>query len=97
MIERIPVIIKPEYTVSFERYQGLTFIHCDVRKWNKTSRGNLLSDFGLLRAIHTEPIFAFHDIGDGKHKKFLETYGFKYLRTFQGNDLRLREIWVVNN
>lgn len=97
MNPKTPVIIKSDYVVYFERYQGNTFIHCDVFKWNKTSRSGLLRDLGVLWTLHNEPVFAFHDIGDSKHKKFLKTCGFKFLRVIQGTDLILREIWVIND
>lgn len=91
---RVPVIIKPEYTVSFERYLGLTFIHCSVVKWSPAVRKRLMDDFLSLVYLHDDPIYAVHEIGDEKHLKFLRLFGFKFVKQVKSTDLKLREIFV---
>lgn len=76
---RVPVIIKDDYIVFFERFQGLTFVHCTVRRWTKSVRASLKHDFTHLCALHDQPIFAVHEIGDTKHEKFLALFGFRFL------------------
>lgn len=96
MTPKTPVIISPDYVIYLENYQGSSVAHCDVFKWSKTVRDKIIEDFGLLKAIHRQPIYAFHTIGDKKHQKFIEMLGFCYVTTQQGTDLRLHEVWAVN-
>lgn len=91
---RVPVIVKPEYVVYLSKYNGNTMIHCDVYKWTPTIRRRLYDDFGLLVYLHDDPIYATHEIGDRKHKKFLDLFGFEFVRPIIGTDLKLREIYV---
>ena len=78
MVEgKTPVIIRDHYVVYFEVWEGMTFIHCDVFKWNKTIREDLKHNFSLLKKLHRSPIYAVHEQHLGnKHKKFLSTFGF---------------------
>lgn len=94
--DRVPVIVKPFYKVYFQTYKGSTIIHCDVFKWTPAIRRALHEDFGLLVYLHDDPIYAFHDIGDKKHKKFLELFGFTFVEQVLGLDLQFRELYVRN-
>lgn len=91
---RVPVIVKPEYTVFLSKFNGDTIIHCDVRKWTPKIRRKLQEDFGCLVYLHDDPIYATHEIGDSKHKKFLDLFGFIFVKQIVGTDLKLREIYV---
>lgn len=91
---RVPVIVKPFYKVFLENYKGSTIIHCDVFKWTPSIRRSLQEDFGLLVYLHDDPIIAFHEIGDKKHKKFLELFGFVFVERVLGLDLKYRELYV---
>ena len=74
---KVPVVTKPEYTLYFERANGLTLIHCDIHViWTKGVRSRLLADWATLKSLHTETIYAAHTRGDDKHLKFLTTFGF---------------------
>ena len=91
---RVPVIVKPNYKVFLENYKGSTIIHCDVYKWTPAIRRALHSDFGLLVYLKDDPIYAFHEIGDKKHKKFLELFGFEFVERVLGLDLKYRDLYV---
>lgn len=93
---RVPVIIKPDYVVSFERFAGTTWIHCIVGQWSKTVRQNLSDDFEALVKIHNEPIYAIHEIGDEKHEKFLALFRFTYFQDVVGADGVTRAIYRRN-
>lgn len=90
---KIPVVQREEYTIYLERCYGFTFVHCDVHKWAKTSKKQLHTDWETLCLLHGEPIYAYHVVGDKKHLKFLQTYGFQYVSSIRGNDLREMEIY----
>jgi hypothetical protein len=93
---RVPVIVKPFYTVFLENYRDASIIHCDVYKWTPAIRRSLQEDFGLLVYLKDDPIYAFHEIGDKKHKKFLELFGFVFVERVLGSDLKYRELYVRN-
>ena len=77
-----------------ERYNGSSFVHCDVFKWNKTTKASLAKDWETLCLLHNEPIYAYHEIGDKKHFKFLQTYGFTLCNTIRGVNLKEYQIFV---
>ena len=93
---KTPVIRRKDYVVCFEGYHGLTFIHCDCYHWSKTVKQNLIKDFDVLCSIHEAPIYAFHEIGDSKHLKFLEMFGFKYVKNVVGLDNIERQLFERN-
>ena len=91
---KTPVIFHNDYVVFLENDCGFTFIHCDCIKWTKSVKKNLLSDFKKLFEIHRSEIYAIHEMGDVKHKKFLSIFGFEYLKDFVGSDEKQRQIFV---
>lgn len=96
---KVPVILRPgDYTVSFERTTGLTFIHCDIhRTWTPALKRRLMDDFTTLRGLHEEPILALHDPGDAKHEKFLRTFGFHRIGEFAEPETGTRrEVYRIN-
>lgn len=92
--QRVPVIIKPDYVVSFERYNDMTWIHCQVTKWTSHVRRNLSKDFESLVYLHDDPIYAIHEIGDSKHEKFLALFKFQYLQPIMGEDGIERHVYL---
>lgn len=93
---RVPVILRPFYTVYFQRYNNETWIHCDVVHWSPSARKQLSKDFEQLVHLHDDPIYAVHEIGDEKHKKFLDLFGFRFLRNIIGTDFKKRQIYIRN-
>jgi hypothetical protein len=79
---KLPVIQRDDYTISLERTSGMTFIHCDFRQWSKTAYRNLFGEFGRLKWLIAEPIYALHRHSDKKHEKFLKMFNFTYLCDF---------------
>lgn len=76
---KVPVVIRDEYIIKFERSNGLTFGHCDVfAPWSKDVKYSLMADFDTLRRLHREPIHGVHIIGDKKHLKFLAMFGLHH-------------------
>lgn len=91
---RIPVIIRPDYVVSFERYNDMTWIHCHVNKWTSHVRRHLSQDFESLVYLHDDPIYAIHENGDTKHEKFLALFKFQYLQPVLGQDNIERHVYL---
>ena len=89
-----PVVTENDYTLYLEQYEGLQFIHCDIRKWNKTTKKRLHKVLELLLETLGQDLYAVHEIDDNKHRKFLEMYGFKYFDTVSCLDGLLRQVWI---
>jgi hypothetical protein len=89
-----PVVTENDYTLYLDEFEGLQFIHCDIRKWNKTTKKQLHKALALLLKTHGQDLYAAHDIDDNKHRKFLEMYGFKYFSTEHCLDGLLRQVWI---
>ena len=91
---KLPVVNTDEYIIYLENVGGSTFVHCDVFKWSKTVRADLISKWNNLCWLHNKPIYAYHYVGDDKHLKFLKMTGFKPMTSGLANDLRQVEIYV---
>jgi hypothetical protein len=92
-LTKIPVIYKKDYTVLFEAFADKLWIHCKVNKWSKTVKQSLKQDFNTLMSLVNLPVFALHDPEDLKHKKFLNLFGFVYLKDTLGKDNKPRQIF----
>ena len=93
---KTPVITSKDYIVYLEHSFNMTFIHCDCYRWSKGVKENIIDDFNKLLSIHRQPIFAIHEIEDGKHLKFITMMGFEHFKDFHGSDNKLRQLFVRN-
>lgn len=92
---KIPVVQRKEYVIYLERDGGTSYVHCDVYKWTKTTKASLAKDWETLCLLHNQPIYARHEIGDRKHLKFLEMFGFKRCNKYiQARNLKQFELFV---
>lgn len=95
---KVVVIDKKEYTVKYDQYLDYTFIHCDINtRWTKAVKAQLKEDFNQLLKLRESPLFAMHELGDEKHLKFLQQFGFKYYQDVVGNDDILRQVYFTGN
>lgn len=95
---KVPVAIQPTFTISFERSQGFTFIHCDIHgPWTAKVKQDLTVAFRALCVLHSEKIYAQHSPDDTKHEKFLKMFSFKFVEEFAdaatGN---IRHLYSIN-
>ena len=92
---KVPTIQTDEFILYLERLEQGVFIHCDVLvKWTKKVKQRLNDCFERLIDQVKAPIYALHIPNDGKHKKFLELYGFQYCDRVTGLDGNEYEIYV---
>jgi hypothetical protein len=92
------VISNRFYTVFFEQYQNLTFIHIDVSvSYTATVKQLMLQDLKVLMALRDSPLFALHDPDDLKHKKFLKLMGFSYLQNVPMTSGSVREVFIKDS
>lgn len=92
---KLPVVNTNEFIIYLELVNNsLVFIHCDVFKWSKKVKQDLLDKWGQLCLLHDRPIYAYHYLGDNKHLKFLKMTGFKLVKEGFSSDLRQIQIYV---
>lgn len=91
---KVPVLVRPHYKVLFEVFADKLWIHSSFTKWNKTIKQQAQQDFNTLMSLVNLPVLALHDPEDLKHKKFLNLFGFVYLKDTLGKDNKPRQIFI---
>lgn len=93
---RTLVMEREHYTVHYEPVESHTVIHCDVHKYNKTIRKQLLKDLDLLMSMRKSPLITVH-MDDEKHRKFLVMMGFEILVNGECSDGKNHDIYILDN
>ena len=96
MSEKIPVLIKKDYILYFERtpWNDL-FIHCDfLGKWNKENKNEFLDDLDNLCSIQEEPIWAMPYIYDKRMQTFLKICKFMKIADVVCGDSKTRAVHI---
>lgn len=76
---RVPVAIRPNYMISYERGPVCIYVHADVFGWNKRVKAEFTRDIDILQALLGEPVYvAGRGGGDLKLAKFLDLFGFLF-------------------
>ena len=92
---RTLVMEREYYTVHYEQVESHTVIHCDVHKYSKTIRKQLLKDLDLLMSMRQSPLIAVH-MDNKKHRKFLEMMGFEILVNGECSDGKNHDIYILD-
>ena len=92
---RTLVMEREHYTVHYEPVESHTIIHCDVHKYSKTIRKQLLKDLDLLMSMRQSPLIAVH-MDNKKHRKFLEMMGFEILVNGECSDGKNHDIYILD-
>lgn len=96
---RLPVINRPEYTAYIQSLTSndttYVFVHLDVRKWSAGVMRSMLSDFNCFAEMFGFPLYAFNELDDEKHRKFLELMGFEYVTQLTGFDNKTRNVYKL--
>tara|TARA_B110000902_G_scaffold201680_1_gene229035 strand:+ start:90 stop:395 length:306 start_codon:yes stop_codon:yes gene_type:complete len=92
---RTLVMERDHYSVHYEPVETHTVIHCDVHKYNKTIRKQLLEDLDLLMSMRISPLITVH-MDDDKHRKFLEMMGFELLTNGNCSDGKTHDIYIFD-
>lgn len=91
---KTPVAKHPEFTIYFENFEGSTFTHADVYKWNKKARERFIDAHTKLYAAHGEPFYALVD--NPKLTKFVYLLGYKPYQSIECTDGLTRHVWMYN-
>lgn len=76
---KVPVVIRPQYTIWLEAFDGQTFVHCDVREWGAKVARHMSLDMDRLREMQGRDMYAINEpTGCKKHQRFMRMMGFSY-------------------
>lgn len=88
-----PVIKNENYIVYVEMVQGLTFIHMDVFKWNKSIKKEFVKTWKEWAGKH-KPLYAMPFIDDEKMHKWSIITGFELLQYQKCLDGITRKLYI---
>ncbi len=90
---KIPVVIRDDYVMFLEFFEGILWFHTDVNRWTPTVKTKYLEDLNLLQYLINCPLLAMINQRDKKLTKFTKVIGFKYEQPFLGNDKQMYDIY----
>jgi hypothetical protein len=83
---KVPVVLKPEYTMYLEDFNRMLWFHTDVYNWNKTIKSKFIKDLNVLQSLVTIPLAALVDDNNKKLIKFSRVVGFVPVDILHGTD-----------
>lgn len=86
MNAKVPVVMKPEYTMYLEDFNRMLWFHTDVYSWTKEVKDRFINDLNTLQSLVTLPIAALVNDSDKKLSKFACIIGFVPVDTINGTD-----------
>ena len=86
MTAKVPVVMKPEYTMYLEDFNRMLWFHTDVYKWTKEVKDRFINDLNVLQSLVTLPIAALVQDSDTKLSKFSRIIGFVPVDKINGTD-----------
>ena len=90
---KVPVVIRNDYVMFLEFFEGMLWFHTDVHKWTPEVKTKYLEDLNILQYLINSPLLAMINKRDKKLTKFTKVIGFKYEQPFLGNDKQMYDIY----
>ena len=90
---KVPVVIRDDYTMFLEFFEGMLWFHTDVHKWTAEVKVKYLEDLNILQHLTNCTLVAMVNQRDKKLSKFIKVIGFKYEQPFLGNDKQMYDIY----
>jgi hypothetical protein len=90
---KVPVVIRDDYTMFIEFFDGILWFHTDVHKWTAEVKVKYLEDLNILQYLTNCPLVAMINQRNKKLSKFSKVIGFKYEQPFLGNDKQMYDIY----
>ena len=90
---KVPVVIRNDYIMYLEFFEGMLWFHTDVHKWTAEIKAKYLEDLNILQYLVNIPLLAMINKRDKKLTKFTKVIGFKYEQPFLGNDKQMYDIY----
>lgn len=93
-INRVPVIRRKTHWVWLENFSNKLWVHCEVTKWNKTTKQQMDKDWAQLMDMLNTDLYVLHNPKENKPKaKYIKWYGFNYLQDITGKDGDTYQVW----
>jgi len=83
---KVPVVIRDDYTMYLEQYEGMLWFHTDVNKWTSSIKKEYLKDLDTLQDLVSIPLVALVDIDNTKLARFGEATGWTQLEKLNVNN-----------
>jgi len=77
---KIPIVIRDDYVMFLEWFEGVHWFHTDVFKWTPKVKTKFLEDLNLLHCLISHPLYAFSTKENTKLVKFGESLGWKHFK-----------------
>ena len=74
--DKIPVVNRSAYTISYERGPECIFVHVDVRRWTAPVARQFQADVRAAQGLLGEPVYALEEPSARLQPKFLRMAGF---------------------
>jgi hypothetical protein len=75
-MNKLPVCIRPEYTVFYELFDNKIWIHVDIRTWSATVKKKCIQDITKLQELITVPILALIPTNNVKLIRFAKGFNW---------------------
>ncbi|RUT24160.1 hypothetical protein C0V97_12500 [Asaia sp. W19] len=75
-LDKVPVVVRPDYTISYERGPECIFVHVDVRRWTTGTARQFRADTEAAQGLLGEPVYALREPSAPLQPKFLALAGF---------------------
>ncbi|CAB4132822.1 hypothetical protein UFOVP249_44 [uncultured Caudovirales phage] len=69
-MNKVPVCIRPEYTMYLELFDKYLWFHIDVHKWSSEIKKKCQADFAQIQQLVSVPLFALIEETNTKLLKF---------------------------
>lgn len=89
----VPVVRHEDYTISYERAAGVTFVHVDVRRWTPDTAQAFRLDVATAHSLLVEPVYALGTPTAKNQGRFLAQFGFHPAGTVKDAEGRVVPIY----
>ena len=83
---KVPVVLRDDYTMFLELFEGMLWFHTDIKKWTSEVKVKYLEDLNLLQYLTNVPLLALVEEENTKLAKFGEVTGWEVLKPIEVND-----------
>ena len=85
---KVPVVLRDDYTMSLELFEGMLWFHSDVYRWTSEVKTKYLEDLNLLQYLVNIPLVALVAETNTKLAKFGGVTGWKKIDKVVFNNVK---------
>lgn len=80
---KVPVVVREDYIIALEFYDGMNWFHTDIKKWSAEVKTKFLEDLNLLQYLVGMPLVALVEEDNTKLAKFGKVTGWEVINKVQ--------------